>query len=63
MLWLAVTPDKYELPIAVADTARELSRLMGLHDGAVRQMYHRQSTGKIKVAQKYRIFKVDDTEV
>lgn len=63
MLWLAVTPDKYELPIAVAATARELSILMGLHDGAARQMYHRQSTGKIKDSRSYKVVKVDDTEV
>ena len=63
MLWLAVTPDKYELPIAVADTARELSGLLGLYDGAVKHLYHMQSTGKHKAAKKYRIVKVDDTEV
>lgn len=28
-LWLLVTKDKYELPLAVADTANELARMTG----------------------------------
>lgn len=28
-LYMAVTADKYELPIAVADTAKELSQMIG----------------------------------
>ena len=29
-LWLKVTRDEYELPLAVADTSEELSRMLGL---------------------------------
>lgn len=29
-IWMAVTTDKYELPIAVADTADELAKLVGV---------------------------------
>lgn len=29
-LWMAVTPDELELPMAVADTARELTAMFGL---------------------------------
>ena len=28
-LWLKVTPDKYELPVAVADDPHELARMVG----------------------------------
>lgn len=30
ILWMCVTKDKYELPIAVADTAEELAKQIGL---------------------------------
>lgn len=29
-IWLAVTQDEYQLPIAVADTAQELAEIMGV---------------------------------
>lgn len=29
-LWLKVTNDKYELPLAVADTKKELAKMLGL---------------------------------
>lgn len=29
-LWLQVTPDKYELPVAVSDTAEGLGRIVGV---------------------------------
>lgn len=34
-VYLAVTKDKYELPLAVADTMWELARLVGVTDGAI----------------------------
>ena len=33
--WLAVTTDEYELPLAVADTARELGNMMGLSHNTI----------------------------
>lgn len=29
-LWLAVTPDKYELPLAVAESAGKLAMILGI---------------------------------
>ena len=29
-IWLKVTNDKYELPVAVADSASELAQLLGI---------------------------------
>ena len=34
-LWMAVTPDEYELPMYVADTARELGEKYGVSKTAV----------------------------
>lgn len=58
MLWLAVTPDKYELPIAVADTAKELSQILGLHHHAVTKLYCMHRKGMFKRYTKYKIVKV-----
>ena len=33
--WMAVTPDKYELPIAVCDTAEDLAAAMGVSQSAI----------------------------
>jgi len=32
---MAVTPDKYELPVAVADTAEELGKKLGITANAI----------------------------
>ena len=34
-LYMAVTADKYELPIAVCDNARELGQAIGLKQGDI----------------------------
>ena len=35
LLWMAVTADELELPVAVADTAKELSSMLGLTGNGV----------------------------
>lgn len=35
-LWMKVTKDKYELPIAVAGSAAELARMVGKTQNAIR---------------------------
>ncbi len=30
VIWMEVTRDRYELPVAVADTARELAEIVGV---------------------------------
>ena len=37
---LAVTADEYELPVAVADTQVELSRLIGMSESRVSHVIH-----------------------
>lgn len=40
-LWLAVTADEYELPLAVEDTAAALARRLGVSEDTVRVMEYR----------------------
>lgn len=35
-IYMLMTTDKYELPLAVADTTRELSALIGVREDAIR---------------------------
>ena len=34
-VWLKVTPDRYELPVAVADSGKELARICGVSSNNV----------------------------
>lgn len=34
-VYMLITQDKYELPLAVADTSEELSKMLGLSSSAV----------------------------
>ena len=34
-LYMAVTPDKYELPMLIAETKAELARMTGMHKSTV----------------------------
>ena len=36
-LWLKVTNDKYELPLAVSDTKKELAEMLGLKRISIRK--------------------------
>ena len=44
-IWMKVTDDKYELPVAVADTAEELARIVGL--GAVTLFVGNDEVGRV----------------
>lgn len=57
-LWMAVTPDELELPMAVADTARELTAMLGLKGNMVQKMYCMTNKGQIKTHYKYKIIKI-----
>lgn len=45
-LWLAVTPDKYELPLAVEESSEKLGRIYGLSKKTVASMVRRGADGK-----------------
>ncbi|MEE3409602.1 MAG: hypothetical protein VZQ95_09430 [Erysipelotrichaceae bacterium] len=34
-VWLKVTPDRYEFPVALADTAAELAQICGVTEGSI----------------------------
>lgn len=61
-LWMAVTPDKYELPIAVADTALELGRMLGAKGNLISKIYCMHNKGIYTNWKKYKIVKVEDYE-
>ena len=60
-LYLAVSADKYELPIAVADSARELERILGLGKGTVTSHISKVRHGTLR-KQKYFKIEIDDEE-
>ena len=47
-LWLCVEVDEYELPIAVADTARELGEMCGTNKHNVETFVSKKSSGRQK---------------
>ena len=61
VLYLAVSPDRYGLPIAVADSARELERMLGLGRGTVISHISKVRHGTRR-KQKYLKIGIDDEE-
>ena len=61
VLYLAVSTDKYELPIAVAGSAFELERLLGLGRGTVVSHISKGRQGRLK-KQKYFKIEINDEE-
>lgn len=55
-MYMAVTADKYELPIAFADKAKELGKLMNVSEAAV---YSSITKGKSGRNRGYKFVKVD----
>ena len=45
-IWMCVEADEYELPIAVADTARELGDLFGVSVSTIMTYAMRQHDGR-----------------
>ena len=45
-IWLAVETDKYELPIAVADTAKELGDIFGVKKNTIINCVSRNRSGR-----------------
>ena len=60
MLWLAVTADQYELPIAVADSIPQLAKMLGMHKNTLYKTYSLHQRGLLKEWVKYKIVKVED---
>lgn len=47
-LWLKVTKDKYELPLAVADTIPELAEMTGCTVSSLYTIFSKKRNGKKK---------------
>lgn len=59
MLYMAVTADKYELPCFVADSGRELSKIVGIHEPYFWDLLHKSKPYK-KLGMLF--LKVEDRE-
>ena len=58
-LYLRVTKDKYELPVAVADSPRELAKMTGVsRDGILSALSHVRA-GQVK-SSVYKVVEVED---
>lgn len=47
-IWMKITKDKFELPVAVADSCEELADICGVSAYTVRNSWRRYAKGKIK---------------
>lgn len=60
-LYMKVTSDKYELPVAVADTVIELSNMIGLNKRSLESIFSKISRGKYGNSI-YKIVEVDEND-
>lgn len=58
IVWMAVTSDELELPFAVADTAAELGKMLGMKSNCVSRTLCLHNKNKTKKWKKYKIVKV-----
>ncbi len=58
-MYMAVTTDIYELPLAIADTARELGKLVGVSANVIHSSIAKNQSGK---SRKMRFVKIEDLE-
>lgn len=55
VLYMKVTNDKYELPVAIADSAAELARMVGVK---AQTIYECISPSRIKSGKNYGYYKI-----
>lgn len=62
--YLAVTPDLYELPMAVAHTGAELAKMLGISEGTIytQMVRNKPEPWKAKGTCKYRFRKTEIEE-
>lgn len=61
-LIMAVTADKYELPLAVADTLAEMGQYLGLSESAVSHAISRANVTQKRKLGRCKIIRVDIDE-
>lgn len=59
-LWMKVTNDEYELPLAVAESAAELARMVGVKPESIYTIMSRSRKGKQH--SPYMVVTVDDND-
>lgn len=54
-IWMMVSDDKYEFPLAIADTARQLAEMIGSTENNVRSDYCHYMQGRTKSCRYRRV--------
>lgn len=54
-IYMEITRDKYELPVAVADSAKELANLRGVKFRSIHSCISLHEAGKLKTSKYIRI--------
>lgn len=62
MYWIAVSADKYELPVVVADSSVELAEKLGTTPTAIRVRVHKRQDGSKSGVRIYRVEELEDDE-
>ena len=60
--WICVEADEYELPLAVADTARELGEMMGTNKHNVETFVAKGSSGRMYGKKYLKVRREHDTD-
>ena len=58
--YIAVTPDEYELPMAVAETIEELARMIGASNSTIRSHLYKVKSGIVKKPRYEKVVIEDD---
>lgn len=58
-IWMEVTSDKYELPVAIADSAAELAKMCGVKSSTVKTSVCHYNKHRLKKC-KWRCVHIDD---
>lgn len=61
VVYMEVTRDEYELPVAVADSAKELAQIVGKNRGSILSQISHEKSGKVKRSI-YKRVKIDGDE-
>lgn len=63
-VWMAVSQDEYQLPIAVAESANELAKMMGVSEASIRSSISRLKQKKSNRGRKrmYLCINMDEVE-
>lgn len=62
MLWMKVTNDKYELPIAIAESAYELADMLGINANVIYSQMSHFKAGRTKSCPYIQIKEGDEDE-